>query len=169
MLNNVSLVGRLTKDVELRETDNGLKVSNITVAIPRPYKNSNGEQETDFVDVTMWRGIAENTAEYCKKGDIIAIKGRFETNIREDKDGNNVKVQNIEEQLKNEVLSNENISWLENFIRNEKITKLTKKIVDEFINEIIIYNKNTIKVTFKYENEYILALDYLNKTKYDII
>lgn len=79
MLNQVVLVGRLVTNSEIKETEKGKKVSNITIAIPRSYKNENGEYEADFIDCTLWNGIAENTAEYCKKGDIIGIKGRLQT------------------------------------------------------------------------------------------
>jgi single-strand DNA-binding protein len=71
----------------LRETDNGRKVTNITLAVPRSYKNSKGEYETDFIDCILWTGIAETTSEYCKKGDLIGIKGRVQTrNIELDDD-----------------------------------------------------------------------------------
>lgn len=79
MLNQIVIVGRLTRDPELRETEAGKKVTNITLAIPRSYKNVNGEYETDFVDCVLWTGIAENTTEYCKKGDILGVKGRVQT------------------------------------------------------------------------------------------
>lgn len=79
MLNQTVLVGRLVKDPELRETENGNKVTNITLAVPRSYKNSNGEYETDFISCVLWKGIAENTVEYVKKGDLIGIKGHLNT------------------------------------------------------------------------------------------
>ncbi|HOZ54357.1 MAG TPA: single-stranded DNA-binding protein, partial [Bacilli bacterium] len=71
MLNQIVIVGRLVRDPELRTTENGKNVTNITLAIPRSYKNSNGEYETDFVDCVLWTGIAETTTEYCKKGDLL--------------------------------------------------------------------------------------------------
>lgn len=80
MLNQVVLVGRLTKDIEIKTTDSGKKITTISVAIPRAFKNSEGEYETDFIDCVLWNSVAENTAEYCKKGDIIGIKGRLECN-----------------------------------------------------------------------------------------
>lgn len=87
MLNQLVIVGRLVKDPELKETDNGKKVSNITLAIPRSYKNSEGEYDTDFINCILWQGIAETTSEYCHKGDLIGIKGRVESSL--DKDGKN--------------------------------------------------------------------------------
>lgn len=79
MLNNVVLVGRLVTDVEIKENENGKKVGIITIAIPRAYKNSEGIYETDFVDVELWNLVATNTAEYCRKGDSLGVKGRLET------------------------------------------------------------------------------------------
>lgn len=82
MLNQVVLVGRLVKDPELKEVNNK-KITNITIAVPRSYKNINGEYDTDFIDCTLWQGVAENTTEFCKKGDIIGIKGRMESDSYE--------------------------------------------------------------------------------------
>lgn len=83
MLNQIVIVGRLVKDPELRKTDNGKKVTNITLAVPRNYKNQNGEYETDFIDCTLWTGIAESTSTYCKKGDLLGVKGRVQTRMYE--------------------------------------------------------------------------------------
>lgn len=87
MLNQTVIVGRLVADPEVKETENGKKVSNLTVAVPRSYKNAEGEYETDFVDCVLWSGVAENTAEYCRKGDMIGIKGRVQTDTYENADG----------------------------------------------------------------------------------
>ncbi len=83
MLNQTVLVGRLVAPIEAKELEDGKKVANITIAVPRSYKNAEGEYETDFVDCTLWNGIAENTAEYCKKGDLIGVKGRVQTDSYE--------------------------------------------------------------------------------------
>ena len=64
---------------KLRETDNGNKVTNVTIAVPRSFKNINGEYDTDFVSCVLWKGIAESTANYCKKGDLVGVKGRLQT------------------------------------------------------------------------------------------
>lgn len=88
MLNQVVLVGRLTKDLEVKELEDGKKVTNLTLAIPRSFKNADGEYETDFIDCSLWNSIAENTAEYCKKGDIIGVKGRLQSSSFEKEDGN---------------------------------------------------------------------------------
>ena len=91
MLNQTVIVGRIVKDPELIETETGKKVSDLTIAVPRSYKNIDGEYETDFIDCTLWSGLAENTAEYCKKGDLVGIKGRLETNLYEKEDGSTFK------------------------------------------------------------------------------
>jgi len=87
MLNQSVLVGRLVKDPEVKELDNDKKVCNITLAIPRSYKNENGEYETDFIDCALWNGIAENTAEYCHRGDMIGVKGHIQTKTVETEKG----------------------------------------------------------------------------------
>ena len=86
MLNQVVLVGRLVKNPEVKKSKNGTKFSHITLAIPRSYKNVNGEYETDFIDCTLWQLMATNTKEYCKKGDIVGVKGRIESRVYEKDD-----------------------------------------------------------------------------------
>ena len=88
MLNQVVIAGRLTGDPVVEEVDGGKKVSSITVAVPRSYKNVDGTYDTDFIRCTLWGGIAENTCEYCKKGDIVGVKGRIQTSSYETEDGN---------------------------------------------------------------------------------
>lgn len=88
MLNQVVLVGRLVRDPVINKVSNNETYSNITVAVPRSYKNANGEYDTDFINCMLWKGIAENTVEYCKKGDIVGIKGRIQTSSYEDKEKN---------------------------------------------------------------------------------
>ncbi|MDD2378039.1 MAG: single-stranded DNA-binding protein [Bacilli bacterium] len=79
MLNQTVIVGRIVKDPELRETESGKKVTNITLAVPRSFKNVNGEYDTDFIPCVLWKGIAESTTEFCKKGDLVGIKGRIQS------------------------------------------------------------------------------------------
>ena len=79
MLNQIVLVGRLVKDPVLKETEQGKKRSFITLAIPRSFKNAEGSYDTDFIDCILWDGIAKNTAEYCKKGDVIGVKVRLQS------------------------------------------------------------------------------------------
>lgn len=86
MLNQIVIVGRLVRSPELRKTEGGKNVTNITLAVPRSYKNTKGEYETDFVDCVLWTGVAETTTEYCKKGDLLGIKGRIQTRVFEKDD-----------------------------------------------------------------------------------
>lgn len=85
MLNQIVLVGRLVQDPEIKELENGMRTSYITLAVPRSFKNSDGIYETDFITCLLYKGIAENTAKYCKKGDVIGVKGRVQTKQEEDK------------------------------------------------------------------------------------
>lgn len=85
MLNQIVLVGRLVQDPEIKELENGVKTSYITLAVPRNYKNSDGIYETDFIDCVVWKNIADNVKEYCKKNDIIGVRGRIQTRKEEDK------------------------------------------------------------------------------------
>lgn len=88
MLNQTVLVGRLVQYPKIYETENGTKLTSITLAVPRSYKNIDGEYDTDFIPCVLWRGVAENTAEYCRKGDLLGIKGRIQTRkveLEEDK------------------------------------------------------------------------------------
>lgn len=83
MLNQIVMVGRLVRDPELKESEGGKSFTNITLAVPRNYKNVDGEYDTDFIDCRLWTGVAENTAEFCKKGDLLGVKGRIETRTYE--------------------------------------------------------------------------------------
>ena len=94
MINSVMLMGRLTRDAELRETESGKKVTNVTIATQRPYKNSEGIYETDFIDCTLWGKMAETICKHFHKGDMIAAKGRLETTT--DKDNNKKLNLNVE-------------------------------------------------------------------------
>ena len=87
MLNQVILVGRLVEQPTTKKV-NESEVANITLAVPRSYKNANGEYETDFIDCVLWNGVATNTAEYCKKGDLIGVRGRIQVSTYETEEGN---------------------------------------------------------------------------------
>ena len=78
MLNQIVLVGRITKTPEMMENQDGSKFAIINLAVPRTFKNKNGEYETDFIDCTLWTGIAENACKYCKKGDLVDVRGRVQ-------------------------------------------------------------------------------------------
>lgn len=79
MLNQSILVGRIAKDAEITELEDGRKVTELTLAVNRSYKNAEGIYETDFINCVLWNGIAENVIQYCKKGDLVGVKGRLET------------------------------------------------------------------------------------------
>ena len=87
MMNQVILVGRLTSDPEIKEVGES-KVSHITVAVPKSFKNAEGVYEADFIRCTLWNAIAEHTVEYVKKGDLVGIRGRIQTSSYEDEEGN---------------------------------------------------------------------------------
>lgn len=95
MINQVTLVGRLTKDPELRYTVEGKAVLNVTLALNRHYKNAQGEIDADFVLCTLWNKTAENTAKYCSKGSIIGITGKIQTRNYEDQNGKRVYVTEV--------------------------------------------------------------------------
>lgn len=87
MLNQVILVGRLTKNPEIIETESGKKMTYINLAVQRPFKNVDGIYDTDFISCVLWNNIAENTVEYTKVGDVIGVKGRVQTDRYEDEEG----------------------------------------------------------------------------------
>lgn len=95
MINQVTLVGRLTKDPDLRVTPEGTPVVNVTLAVNRQFKNHNGEYETDFVQCTLWRKTAENTASYCRKGSVIGITGKIHTRNYTNQEGKKVYVTEV--------------------------------------------------------------------------
>ncbi|MCI8795120.1 MAG: single-stranded DNA-binding protein [Bacilli bacterium] len=78
MLNQTVLVGRIVSDPQINETENERKFTLIKLAVPRSYKNENGEYETDFIPCVLWNTIAVSTCEYCKKGDLVGVKGRIQ-------------------------------------------------------------------------------------------
>lgn len=79
MLNQTIIVGRLVDKPDLKVDDSNNTMTNITLAVPRSYKNENGDYECDYIDCVLWKGVAESTVSYCKKGDILGIKGHVET------------------------------------------------------------------------------------------
>ena len=95
MINNVTLVGRLTKDVELKYTPANQAVAQFTLAVNRTFKNANGERETDFINVVIWRQAAENFANWVKKGALIGITGRIQTRNYENQQGQRVYITEV--------------------------------------------------------------------------
>lgn len=88
MLNRIILMGRLTRDPELRRTQSGIAVVSFTLAVARDFKAQDGERETDFLDVVAWRGTAEFVSKYFDKGRIAIVEGRLQVRDWTDNDGN---------------------------------------------------------------------------------
>ena len=86
-MNKVILIGNLTRDPELTETPSGVAVCRFAIAVSRDYANADGTRETDFFNITVWRGRAETCGKYLKKGNKVAVVGSLQTRSYEDKDG----------------------------------------------------------------------------------
>ncbi len=86
-MNKVFLIGRLVKDPELRYTESNIAVATFSIAVNRNFANQNGERETDFINIVVWRKQAENVKNYLTQGSQVAIDGRIQTRSYEDKDG----------------------------------------------------------------------------------
>jgi len=95
MINRVVLIGRLTKEPELRYTPNGIPVSTFTLAVNRTYTNQQGEREADFINCVAWRKQAENVANYLNKGSLVGVDGRLQTRNYEAQDGRRVYVTEV--------------------------------------------------------------------------
>lgn len=94
-MNRVDLVGRLTRDPELRHTSSGRAVCQITLAVNRTFTNQNGEREADFINVVVWDKQAENVSKYVTKGRLVSVEGRLQTRNYDDKDGKKVYVTEV--------------------------------------------------------------------------
>ncbi|UII55947.1 single-stranded DNA-binding protein [Cytobacillus spongiae] len=95
MMNRVVLVGRLTKDPELRYTPSGVAVATFTLAVNRTFTNQQGEREADFINCVVWRKPAENVANFLKKGSLAGVDGRIQTRSFEGQDGKRVYVTEV--------------------------------------------------------------------------
>ena len=95
MINNVVLVGRMTRDAELRYTPQNQAVATFTLAVNRNFKNQSGEREADFINVVIWRQQAENLANWAKKGALIGVTGRIQTRNYENQQGQRVYVTEV--------------------------------------------------------------------------
>ena len=87
MLNQTIIIGRTTKEPEIRQTQNGVSVATFTIACDRNFKNAQGEKETDFFNIVCWRGLAETVGRYLGKGRLVAVSGRLQNRSYEAKDG----------------------------------------------------------------------------------
>lgn len=90
MINRVVLVGRMTKDPELRRTAQGDAVTSFTLAVNRNFKNANGNIDADFINCLIWRKPAENVERYCSKGSLVGVEGRIQTRSYDNAQGNKV-------------------------------------------------------------------------------
>lgn len=95
MINNVVLIGRLTRDPELRYTPTNIAATQFNLAVNRNFKNQNGEREADFINCVMWRQQAENFANWTKKGNLVGITGRVQTRNYENQQGQRVYVTEV--------------------------------------------------------------------------
>lgn len=95
MINNVVLVGRMTKEAELRYTPSNIAVAIFTLAVNRDFKGENGEREADFINVVLWRQAAENLANWTKKGSLVGVTGRIQTRNYDNQQGQRVYVTEV--------------------------------------------------------------------------
>ena len=95
MINNVTLIGRMTRDAELKQTPSGQSVAIFNLAVNRNFKNSDGEREADFINCVIWGTSAENLANWTKKGALIAVVGRIQTRNYENQQGQRVYVTEV--------------------------------------------------------------------------
>lgn len=95
MLNVVVLIGRLVRDPELRHTPNGVPVGNFTLAVDRSFTNQQGEREADFIDIIVWRRLAETVAQHLTKGRLVAVNGRLQIRSYETADGQRRRVAEV--------------------------------------------------------------------------
>jgi len=126
MLNRVILIGRLTKDPELRYTPNGVAVSTFTLAVSRNYSNQQGQRETDFITIVTWKGLAETVANYLKKGRLTAVEGRMQTRNYDNNEGKKVYITEI-------VAAN--VRFLESNNKTSDDSRNSPSEKDPFINE----------------------------------
>jgi single-strand DNA-binding protein len=95
VLNRIILIGRLTRDPELRYTPNGVARATFSLAVDRPFTNSRGERETDFINIVAWRQLGELCANYLKKGRLAAVEGRLEIRSYDNQEGQRVRVSEV--------------------------------------------------------------------------
>lgn len=95
MLNTVVLIGRLVRDPELRYTQGGVPVGGFTIAVDRPFTNQQGQREADFIDVVVWRQLAETCAHHLGKGRLVAVEGRLQVRSFETQDGQRRRVAEV--------------------------------------------------------------------------
>ncbi len=143
-MNNVTLVGRLTRDPELRAIGDGKSVVNVTIAINRPFTTASGEREADFIPVVVWNRQAENLAKYCVKGTQIGVTGRIQTRSYDHTDGTKRYVTEVFAEsvtflsTKNETQNN-SFSQNNDFNQNEPVyTDVSEDPFKDFGSEVVL-------------------------------
>lgn len=94
-MNRACLIGRLCKDLKLNVTPNGIYNTSNTLAVQRQYKNANGEYDSDFINIVVWRNAAEYICKYAKKGSLVSVEGRIQTRTYENNEGKKVYVTEV--------------------------------------------------------------------------
>lgn len=138
MINQVLLVGRMTRNLEVRYTQSEKAVGNFTLAINRRFKNQNGEYETDFIDCVIFGKQAETMAQYTKKGDLIGVEGSIQKRQYEDKEGNKRYVTEI---------MVEKITFLQTNKKSETTQETTQNDPYKEFGEIV-ENENSLELPF---------------------
>ena len=138
-MNRVDLVGRLTRDPELRHTTTGRAVCQINLAINKPFSSQNGERDADFINVVVWDKQAENVSKYLSKGRLVAVEGRIQTRNYENNEGKRVYV--------TEVVAS-NVQFLEskgsqNAVSNQDFNPFDNNMTEDFSNK---ENKDVVTV-----------------------
>lgn len=95
MINRIIIIGRLTKDPELRHTQNGMATASFTLAVDRPFTNRDGDRDTDFIRVVTWRRLAENCANYLERGRLAGVDGRLQIRSFDNKEGQRVTIAEV--------------------------------------------------------------------------
>lgn len=137
MLNRVVLVGRLTRDPDLRYTASGKAVANFTIAVNRPFSNQQGEREADFINCVIWNKSAESLANYMSKGSLIGIDGNLQSRSYDGQDGKRVYVTEVLAgsvqflESKNKTASNNNQNRTSNTNQNEKVSNTPQQQYDQ--------------------------------------
>lgn len=94
-MNKIIIIGRITKEIELKATASGTEVADFTIAVNRNYKNAEGNYEADFINCVSYKGLAKTINTYVKKGDRLAVEGRLQTRTYQNKEGKNIKVSEV--------------------------------------------------------------------------
>lgn len=129
MLNETVLIGRLTKNIEIKKTSNGKSYALFTLAVTRNYKNQDGEYDADFINCRAWNNTAETVAEYTKKGDLIAVKGRLAVNRYTDTQGTTKYITEV---------STERITFLQSARKTEQVEKKDEDPFADFGEQVNI-------------------------------